>query len=128
VNSQNQRWSRWDYRAYPATRATDAATLTAAAARFGRVLFGSASVMRVRGSLEDGQWCWAVSVLTEGGPVHDPRYANWVHRQWVEFFQHGFGPTCQVRAQARLVAGSRQDGTPAEQGIILPPLAVIGRI
>ena len=123
VNSTHQLWSLWQYRVFPeARRRPDFETVKANCARFGRLVFGSASQMRI--SLAEAPYRWDIDVRTEGHPVHDPCYAEWMHAQWKTFLQGGFGATCDVHCHARLEAGSRQDGTPAEQLIILPTLQV----
>ena len=123
-NSAHQTWSFWEYRVYPdATKRPDFATVKANCARFGRLTFGSASEMRIHhGTDQTGRLYWEIAVRTEGHPVHEPGYADWVHRQWRMLFRKGFGPTCEVQAHARLEAGDRQDGTPPDQLILLPTL------
>lgn len=124
-NSGNQMWSLWEYRVYPtALRRPDYPTVKANCARFGRLVFGSASQMRLRCATDGvGRLYWEVAVLSEGHPVHDPQYVTWVHDQWRSFFHSGFG-ACEVQVHARLEAGDRQDGTPPDQMIILPTLRV----
>ena len=123
-NSRNQLWSFWEYRVYPdGTRRPPFALVKVNCARFGRLLFGSASEMRITEATDEyGRLYWEVAVRTEGHPVHDPAYTEWAHAQWTTFFRSGFGPTCEVRCHARLEAGDRQDGTPADQLIIMPAL------
>jgi hypothetical protein len=123
-NSTHQRWSLWEYRVYPdGTKRPDYATVKKNAARFGRVLFGSASQMRLTCATDQyARLYWEIAVLTEGHPVHEPLYAEWMHKQWARFFRQGFGPSCEVQSHARLEAGDRQDGRPADQLILLPAL------
>jgi hypothetical protein len=125
-NSAHQTWSFWEYRIYPdGTRRPDFATVKANCSRFGRLLFGSASEMHLSYRTDgDGRPCWEVQIRTEGHPVHDPQYTEWMHDAWHHFFQRGFGPSCLVWKHVRLEAGDRQDGTPADQLILLPALAV----
>jgi hypothetical protein len=127
-NSQHQRWSLWEYRVYPdTTRRPTYHDVKRNAARFGRLLFGSASEMRIVCATDDhGRLYWEVAVLTENHPVHEPLYVAWMHKQWAKFFRRGFGPACEIRPHARLEAGDRQDGRPADQLIILPTLAIEG--
>lgn len=92
-------------------------------ARFGRLMFGSASQMRLNCRTdEQARVYWEISVRTEGHPVHDPQYTEWMHKQWDRFLRSGFGQGCEIQCHARLEAGSRQDGGPADQLIIMPPL------
>lgn len=123
-NSAHQRWSLWEYRVYPDTlKRPSLAAVKANCARFGRLVFGSASQMRLRHATDaTGRLYWEVAVLTEGHPVHEPSYTEWMHQRWRRFFANGFGRTSEVQCHARLEAGDRQDGTPADQLIILPPL------
>jgi hypothetical protein len=123
-NSRHQRWSLWEYRVYPdQTQRPSYALVRENCARFGRLVFGSVSQMRLRCATDDrGRLYWEVAVLTEGHPSHETAYAEWMHAQWRTFFQHGFGPSCEVQAHARLEAGDWQDGRPADQLIILPAL------
>lgn len=122
-NSQHQVWSLWEYRAYPdGSKRPDLALVKRNCARFGRVLFGRASEMSIREAFDERRRFWEIKVLTEGHPVHEPRYTEWVHAQWRRFLAAGFGATCEVRCHARLEAGDRQDGRPADQLLILPTL------
>jgi hypothetical protein len=131
LNSGNQRWSLWEYRVYP-TRTQlmqpDFKSVKANCAKFGRLVFGSASSMHIRyASDQVGRMYWEIAVLTEGHPVHDPQYTTWMHDQWRAFLHSGFGK-CDVQAHARLEAGDRQDGRPADQLIVLPGLTIEGDI
>jgi hypothetical protein len=56
--------------------------------------------------------------------VHDPAYTEWVHDKWRTFLTMGFGAQSDVQVHARLEAGDRQDGRPADQLIIMPTLSV----
>lgn len=125
VNSANQRWSFWQYRVYPdGTKRPDMATVRENCARFGRLTFGSASEMRVVCATDaDARLYWEISVRTEGHPSHDPGFTEWMHDKWRTFLLVGFGMKSAVQTHVRLEAGDRQDGTPADQLIILPALS-----
>ena len=125
-NTRNQRWSLWEYRVYPTgTKRPDYATVMNNCARFGRLIFGSVSRMRLRHATDEyGKLYWEITVMSEGHPVHDPKYAEWMHNQWIRFLKNGFGTLCEIRTHARLEAGDRQDGRPADQLIMLPPLHI----
>lgn len=119
-NSRNQMWSRWTFAVAPGrTLCRPSANVRDNCARFGRKAFGTATEMKVA-SQPDGTW--QVEVRTEGHPVHDPQYVAWMCAQWERFFKGGFGAGTQVRCTARLEAGDRQDGRPADQLIILPTI------
>lgn len=121
-NSQNQCWSFWEYRVYPdKIQQPTYALVKENCARFGKKMFGTASQMRIVCATDNmGRLYWEIAVRSEGHPVHDPMYTEWMHAQWHRFFMGGFGSTCEVQSHARLEAGDRQDGTPADQLIILP--------
>lgn len=125
-NSANQRWSFWEYRVYPdGTKKPTFHTVKENCARFGRKVFGSATEMNIQAAVDDhGRLYWEIKVRTEGHPVHEGPYTEYVHELWVVFFKNGFGPSCEVQSHARLEAGSRQDGTPSDQLIIMPRLQV----
>lgn len=120
-NSAHQIWSKWTFHVTPGRKIrTTRAELEANCGRFGRKAFGSASQMRIttkKGVL-------IVDVRTEGHPVHEPPYVEWMRQQWARFFLNGFGAGTTVTLDTKLEAGSRQDGTPADQLIILPSIAV----
>jgi hypothetical protein len=123
-NSSHQRWSFWQYRVYPdpAHRPSFWA-VKPSAARFGRLMFGSVSEMKIEQATDDtGRLYWQISILSEGHPVHDPLYVGWMHTQWGRFLREGFGHSCEIRSHARLEAGDRQDGTPADQLIVVPSI------
>ena len=123
-NSSHQRWSLWEYRVYPdTTKRPPYALVKENCARFGRLIFGSVSEMRIRCATDHhGRLFWEVAILTEGHPVHEAPYTEWMHAQWRTFFRNGFGPSCEVQAHARLTAGDKQDGMPADQLIVMPLL------
>ena len=53
---------------------------------------------------------------------NDPAYVVWVRNRSETFFKKAFGPSVTVNVEGKLLAGSPQDGRPADQLIILPPL------
>lgn len=121
MNSANQWWSKWTFTVVPGgVRRRVFAEVRENCARFGRKAFGSASQMRVT----QLPGAWRVEVRTEGHPAHDAAYVAWMDAQWKRFFESGFGQDTQVSCAVKLEAGSRQDGTPAEQLLMLPRLSV----
>jgi hypothetical protein len=116
-NSTHQLWSQWTF-TVDTRRTPTLALVRENCARFGRKTFGSASQMRIT---QVGA-TWRIEVRTEGVPVHDPAFVATMHAQWARFLVAGFGPDARIAADARLLAGSRQDGRPADQLIIVPPI------
>lgn len=122
-NSQNQRWSKWVWFVQPGTiKARPFDVVKHHVARFGRKAFGSGTEMRIRQT----QRGYIIEVLTEGVPGHDPDFQKYMREKWELFFQTGFGPGTTIRMTAKLMAGRRQDGSPAEQLIILPMISIGG--
>ena len=122
-NSAHQTWSKWTFRVTPGrtvVRSFD--QVKENCARFGRKAFGSVAQMRVT-LLPLG---YLVEVRAEGHPVHDPAYVDYMAAQWRRFFDSGFGAGTVVVCETKLEAGSRQDGSPSDQLIIVPPIAVQG--
>jgi len=123
-NSQNQLWSKWVWFVVPGTiKQRPFSNVRDNLARFGQKAFGSSSQMRIR---QTGRG-YIVEVLTEGHPVHDPQYVAWMRSNWERFFVSGFGMGTTVKMTAKLMAGSRQDGTPPDQLLIIPKLIVPGQ-
>lgn len=119
-NSTHQIWSRWTFTVTPGrTIAASRLELEQNCGRFGRKAFGSASEMRI--TTRAGKLI--VDVRTEGHPVHEAAYVAWMRQQWTRFFRNGFGNKTRVDLETKLEAGSRQDGRPADQLIVLPPMA-----
>lgn len=118
-NSQNQRWSKWTI-TVTGGKHPSFAQVKVNAARFGRKVFGSPSQMRIHEFPAGPRW--EIEVLTEGHPAHEPLYVESVRQLWIRWGIEGFGLGAQVTVEARLVAGSRQDGSPPDQMLILPSL------
>jgi hypothetical protein len=116
-NSTNQIWSKWTFTVHP-QKLVDFATVKQNCARFGRQAFGSVSQMRITQNLQD----WVIEIRTEGVPVHEPAFVTYMYENWCKFFYNGFGVLSTVACSSKLEAGSRQDGTPADQLIIVPPI------
>jgi hypothetical protein len=120
-NSVHQIWSFWLYRIYPEKQPAFA-LVRDNCARFGRLIFGSATEMKVIEAIDrKGYPYFEIAIRAEGHPVHESAYTDWMHLQWDKFFRNGFGQECIVNSHAHLEAGSRQDGTPADQLIMMPP-------
>jgi hypothetical protein len=129
-NSANQRWSKWFITIYTGgTKAPAFADVKANCARFARKGFGSASNMHIevqrRPTYAGGRRdVVLIQVLTEGQPVHDPGYVAYMRASWTRFAIAGWGNGTRVELDAKLMAGSRQDGSPTDQLIIAAPIAV----
>ena len=119
-NSRNQVWSKWEWTIRPGRRlALPFEPVKLAIANFAGRHFGKASQMRITEKLDH----YRIELLTEGKPVHDPDFVTWTAGVFENFFtvQFGVGTVTQL-APPKLMAGSRQDGSPHDQLIILPTL------
>jgi hypothetical protein len=120
-NSAHQTWSHWKFwvAADPA-RLPTMAQLQPAVQRFFRRMFGSAGAAR----LTQVGTTYLVELRVEGPPAHDPACRDSVQRQFAQkVVAGGFGPRARLaRMNVRFLAGDRQDGTPLDQVIVLPPL------
>jgi hypothetical protein len=122
VNSGNQRWSRWTFEVASAgLKSPTFLQVQFEAARFGRQVFGSASQMLVEAVTTR---TWRVTVRTEGHPVHDAAYVTAIRRLWARWAWEGFGAGTIVQLTTKLEAGTRQDGTPADQIILAPAISM----
>lgn len=119
-NSAHQLWSRWTWTVRPGRRvAVPFEPIKATMARFARQRFGSAGQMRIVEQLDR----YIVEVRIEGKPAHDPDYVRHERVRWHMFFLELFGIRTEVElAGPKIEAGSRQDGTPPDQLIILPSI------
>jgi len=118
-NSQHQLWTMWDYTVVPdPPRHPSFAQVRENCVRFARLAFGSAGQIQI----VQKRRSWHVRVLAEGLPGHDPAFADWMHAQWLRFFQHGFGARCHVTNAVKLMAGDPQTGRPADQMLIVPTI------
>ncbi len=118
-NSQHQLWTMWEYSVIPdPPRHPSFAQVQANCVRFARLAFGSAGQIRI----VQQRRAWHVKVLAEGLPGHDPAFADWMHAQWLRFFQNGFGAACRVTHSVKVMAGDAQNGLPPEQMLIVPTI------
>ena len=127
-NSQHQTWSKWTVTVTPGSQMARTirthAEVMSNAARFFRKAFGTATQCRIHAV----NGLWTFDVRTEGHPVHDPKYADYMAQAFARFFTAGFGPGTQVTTASKLEAGSRQDGTPADQMLILPTFVLDSKV
>lgn len=120
-NSVNQLWSRWTFVVTPKVWKTYSfESVRVTCARFARLVFRSATEMKVEEKLRH----YVIDVRTEGHPVHDPQFVERVRVMWQKMFEGNFGNGVRVELTTKLEAGSRQDGTPSDQLVILPSIPV----
>ena len=116
-NSQHQMWSKWTWQVRPGRLLRRSyAEVQTNCARFGRKAFGAASQMRIH-QTRDG---WAVECLTEGHPVNDESFRSYMAECWETFFIRGFGIGTVVKMTVQRMAGSPENGKPADQLIMMP--------
>lgn len=122
-NSGNQVWSKWTFTVVPSLsqHLLRFKAVKENAARFGRKLFGSATEMRVQ-QLFNGTW--QIDVRTEGSPAHDPVFTEYITSCWTSFLIKSFGSGAAIEITSKFEAGSKQDGSPAEQLILVPSIIV----
>lgn len=118
-NSANQWWSRWTFKVWPGiVKSRPFAEVQQNVARFARKGFGSGSEMNITRMGDH----WIIDIRTIGHPVTDEAYVGYMRDAFERFFSVGFGVGTKTELKVRLEAGSKQDGTPAEQLIMLPTL------
>ena len=120
-NSQNQVWSKWVWFVKPGViKNRPFIEVQYNLAKFGRMTFGSPSVLKITQTRKG----YIIEVITEGHPVQDPNYVEYMREIWEkDCLVKGFGTGTQIKMTAKLMAGSRQDGKPPDQMlmVILPP-------
>ena len=118
-NSQNQTWSSWVWFVVPGrTIERPFIVVCDACTKFVRKAFGSGTQINIVQTRRG----YIIKVLTEGHPVHDQNYLEHMKMNWEKFLTNGFGLGTKIKMSAKLMAGSRQDGTPPDQMIILPQI------
>lgn len=123
-NSANQTWSKWVWFVRPGElKRRPFENVRENIARFGRKAFGSASQMRITENARG----YVVEVLTEGSPINDRRFREHMCRNWEAFFVAGFGVDTFSKMTAKRMAGSPQDGRPADQLLVLPAADIFPR-
>jgi len=122
-NSSNQCWSKWTITVTPGRQVPrlyeDVKQNTA---RFIREGFGSATQVHIAHVIKDLRNIYIIKIRTEGHPAHDPQFVEYCRGCFLDFFTIGFGVGTLVETEVKWEAGSKQDGTPAEQLLILPQL------
>lgn len=122
-NSKNQIWSKWTFLVIPGViKNRPFREVEINCARFGRKAFGSSSEMRLRQNKYGVMTEYCIEILTEGHPVHDPQFCDYMLRNFRRFFVSGFGTGTKVKMTTKLMSGSRQDGTPSDQLLVIPTL------
>lgn len=119
-NSRNQTWSKWSWTVTPGRQIKlPFQAVKLMLANFARRHFGQAGQMRITEKLDH----YLIELLTEGRPAHDPEFVAYTTAVFENFYTAQFGVgTRTTLTGPRLMAGSRQDGSPPEQMVILPPL------
>ncbi|MBA2432220.1 MAG: hypothetical protein H0V56_08905 [Chthoniobacterales bacterium] len=134
-NSAHQHWSRWEFgieaspRKLPGkadvldnARRYFAAGFTSEAGRVRCELFRTPrDVQRKRRATY-----YYLAIEIEGPPANDPLYREQVREDFARrFMEPGFGQSARlVMFRAQVLAGETEDGSPPEQLIVLPTLAV----
>lgn len=126
-NSTHQRWSHWvvtvDLPANPSHRPPQfQRAIEADAGRLFRAVFGSTGQVRVTSALSHTHERWIMQAQVEGADVHDPDFRVRTCLRLETHYRQGFGPSATVCAEAGMLAGSAEDGTPAGQWLILPTI------
>lgn len=120
-NSAHQLWSLWTFTVHPQYRGElDFEVIKSNCARFGRKAFGGASQMWVGLDRYDTGLVCVVKVRTEGSPINDTGFVEYMVKMWGKFFRNGFGEGSRVLHEVKWEAGDRGDGRPPDQLIILP--------
>lgn len=124
-NSGHQRWSKWTF--HFLLRSAEQPALDYVrdnARRFFAHLFRT-TAGRVRVTQFGRRW--TVELQVEGVDVHDPQVQTRVRQQFArDFVRNGFRKqnAWLLRMEAALIAGSREDGTPCDQLIVMPMLSL----
>lgn len=122
-NSQNQLWSRWTFRIRESGRHVPFEDVQHNAAQWLRAGFGSVGTARVRAAVRG----WQIDLLVEGKPAHDPKFVADVQRQFQRnFVAKGWGPLAIGTVRVEVLAGSKQDGRPAAQLVVIPRIELEG--
>lgn len=129
-NSRNQRWSKWVVTATLPRRATHEgpaffAAMQHDAGTLMRDTFGSAGQARVTVFRDTTHERWIVETVVEGADVHDPGYRARTCLALETHYRTGFGPLATVVAEAGMLAGSAEDGTPADQWLVMPTIGSV---
>ncbi len=118
-NGQNQLWSRWTFTIRELGRLVLRQDVEYNAARYVRKLFGTAGAICVRRGKGHGRW--VIEATVEGVAAHDPMLVDHVRLAFQrDFVAKGWGPMSVGTVEARVLAGSLQNGKPAEQLVSIP--------
>jgi hypothetical protein len=127
-NSAHQRWSRWRFTivADPRRRPSKEEVLENFRRYIARLFNSTTGRVQVALVTSPKDIRYVCVVELEGPPVHDIEYRAWVQREFAGVFvAKGFGPAAHLQQMdAELLAGSAEDGKPARQLLVLPPLQV----
>lgn len=127
-NSQNQIWSLWVWKIL-VRKKIPYDQVKQNCARFGRNAFGSSSQMNIQEdehlNIKRGvYYIWTIKVRSEGHQQPDEAYVKYMKDNWDKFLRNGFGNDAVITFESKLEAGSKGDGSPASQLIIIPPVKI----
>jgi hypothetical protein len=115
-NSANQIWSEWTFVVREAGKHPPFADVKKNVAVWLRKGFGSAGQAKVE-ELAQG---WRIVARVEGAPAQDPGYVAQVRRGFRRFVEQGWGPLAVESVDAKILAGNKGDGAPADQLVVMP--------
>lgn len=118
-NSQNQLWSEWRFQIHDGGRIIPREHVRENAARWLARLFGSAAAFR----LTRTRTGWQIKCRAEGVAAHDPSTVAYIKQQFAAYFvARGWGPIASSAVTVRILAGSEQNGKPADQWVGIPTI------
>jgi hypothetical protein len=118
-NSANQIWTAWKWTVRPGRRLRRPfEEVKLNISRFAATAFGSVTRLRIAECAE----AYVIEATTEGAPLHDPDFRDYMERNWKKFFILGFGEDTTVELRTTFLAGSQQDGKPPAQWIEIPTI------
>lgn len=118
-NSTHQRWSKWMFVIRAHRKRPSKADIIDNARRFFALTFRSTV-----GQVMVDVWrnTYTIYLVIEGPAAHDPSVQDAIERQFREhFICRGFGVGARLeKMEVGLLAGSREDGRPPDQLIVMP--------
>lgn len=123
-NSAHQLWSRWTFGVEADPRKLPSFHECVDNFRAWVKIGFQSSAGRAR-LIQPSPTAYVFQVEIEGPPATDPEFREHVKRQFIAHFMFaGFGFSASlVQFDVKILAGSRDDGTPADQMVVMPPLS-----